>query len=365
MTKINSGIKGDSARDDSGIRSRRIIIPDGYEPYLNLRQTEEGIRYIKSTFQLDLANALNLSRVSAPMFVLGGTGINDYLTGIERPVSFKVKDIKKSAEIVQSLAKWKRLALANYGFTKGEGLYTDMNAIRPDEHLDCLHSIYVDQWDWEKIIGEDDRNLDYLKAIVRKIYEVIKTAEEQVRGKYSLLPKLFLPEEIFFIHSEELEERFPSASPNEREDLICKEKGAVFIIGIGAGLKNGRPHDERAADYDDWSTETAPDKRGLNGDIIIWYPILNCAFELSSMGIRVSRESLLRQLKIKNEMKNMNLYYHHKLLNGELPQTIGGGIGQSRLCMFLLRKAHIGEVQSSVWPEEMLDECTNSGVSLL
>lgn len=308
---------------------------------------------------------MNLKRVSAPIVVLSRTGINDNLTGIENPISFNVTDIEERAEIVQSLAKWKRMALADYSFKCGEGLYTDMNAIRPDESLDNLHSIYVDQWDWERIITRGERNLEFLKYIVREIYEVMIETEKEVCQIYKKIPGPFLPEQIHFIHSEELEERLPGLTPREREDAICKEVGVVFIIGIGAKLKSGNPHDGRAADYDDWSTKIGKNKRGLNGDILIWYPLLNSAMELSSMGIRVDKESLLRQLKIKGELNKVNLYFHQRLLKGELPFTIGGGIGQSRLCMFFLRKAHIGEVQSSIWPDEMKKVCKNNNIFLL
>lgn len=308
---------------------------------------------------------MNLKRVSAPIVVLSRTGINDNLTGIENPISFNVTDIEERAEIVQSLAKWKRMALADYSFKCGEGLYTDMNAIRPDESLDNLHSIYVDQWDWERIITREERNLEFLKYIVQEIYEVMIETEKEVCQIYKQIPGPFLPEQIHFIHSEELEERLPGLTPREREDAICKEVGVVFIIGIGAKLKSGNPHDGWAADYDDWSTKIGKNKRGLNGDILIWYPLLNSAMELSSMGIRVDKESLLRQLKIKGELNKVNLYFHQRLLKGELPFAIGGGIGQSRLCMFFLRKAHIGGVQSSIWPDEMKKVCKNNNLFLL
>ncbi len=349
----------------SGVSNFIVLFPEGYRSFLNLKESEKAIRYIKSLFQIRLAKKLNLSRVSAPLFVLSKTGINDHLSGVEKPIIFNIKHINENAEIVQSLAKWKRMALADYEFKHGEGLYTDMNAIRPDEKLDYLHSIYVDQWDWERIINKDERNLDFLKYIAERIYRVIKNTEREVCRKYKKLPGPFLPGSIYFVHSEKLRERYPDLSPFEREDAICKEKGAVFIIGIGAKLKDGMPHDERAADYDDWSTETTEGKVGLNGDIIVWYPILNCSMELSSMGIRVNKESLLRQLKIKNEMDKAKLYFHNKLLREDLPLTIGGGIGQSRLCMFFLRKAHIGEVQSSVWPDEMIMYCKERGIILL
>lgn len=347
------------------MRSLLNNIPVFYNSALDLRETERAIKFIKSAFQDMLAEELNLARISAPILVLRKTGINDYLTGKEKPIRFNVSDMNEEAEIVQSLAKWKRVALADYGFAYGEGLYTDMNAIRPDEILDNLHSVYVDQWDWEKIIRNEERNLDFLTLMVRKIYKVIKEMEKLVCEQYKNLERPFLPEAIHFIHSEDLLEMYPDLSPKEREDAICREKGAVFIIGIGAGLKDGRPHDDRAADYDDWSTETGNGRRGLNGDIIVWYPLLQSAFELSSMGIRVDRDSLLKQLAIRREEDNVGLYYHRRLLEEELPLTMGGGIGQSRLCMLFLRKAHIGEVQSSVWPDEMIKICKERKIFLL
>lgn len=343
----------------------KLTIPDGYQSYLNLRETEAAIKYIKDFFQTHLAEELNLTRVSAPLFVLGKTGINDHLNGIEKPVSFDVKDMHEQAEIVQSLAKWKRAALADYGFNHGEGLYTDMNAIRPEEYLDNLHSIYVDQWDWERIVKKEERNLDFLRFIVRKIYQVIRMMEKQVCHEFAQIKVPLLPEDIHFIHSEDLEKKYPDLTPRQRENAICKERGAVFVIGIGANLINGEPHDGRAADYDDWSTPTGETTKGLNGDILIWYPLLNCSIELSSMGIRVDKESLMRQLKIKNELSKVDLYFHKRLLQGELPLTIGGGIGQSRLCMLFLRKAHIGEVQSSIWHDEMREYCKNNNIFLL
>ena len=333
-------------------------------PLLDLRQTERAIRIIKEFFQINLAESLNLSRVSAPLFVMGGTGINDDLNGIEKPISFAVKAIaNQRAEIVQSLAKWKRMALAEYGFQPGEGLYTDMNAIRPDETLDDIHSVYVDQWDWERVMKEDERNLDFLRWAVERIYDVVYRTERHVSEKYPQL-KPFLPEKIQFTHSEDLERRWPVLTPRERENRICRESGAVFIIGIGAPLSDGKPHDGRAPDYDDWSSPTAKGK-GLNGDLLVWNPVLDRAFELSSMGIRVNPESLKRQLKITGFQKRAGLLFHKRLLAGELPQTIGGGIGQSRLCMLFLQKRHIGEVQSSVWPPEMRDQLKRDNVTLL
>jgi aspartate--ammonia ligase len=342
-----------------------LNLPDNYQSYLDLRETEKAIKLIKDHFQTQFVNELNLQRVSAPLFVLGKTGVNDHLSGVEKPVRFRVKDIGEDAEIVQSLAKWKRMALADYGFRQGEGLYTDMNAIRPEEILDNLHSIYVDQWDWERVINREERNLDFLKMIVRKIYNVIHEKEAIICKEYPQLPGPNLPKEIFFVHTEELEEKYPEYSPKAREDAICKDKGAVFVIGIGAKLKSGEPHDGRAADYDDWITETVDGRKGLNGDIIVWNPVLQSSFELSSMGIRVDRESILKQLEIKGEMYKIKLDYHQKLLNNQLPLTIGGGIGQSRLCMLFLRKAHVGEVQSSIWPEDMVEVCKKKKIFLL
>jgi aspartate--ammonia ligase len=344
---------------------KNLVISERYNSHLSLRETQKAIKFIKDNFQDKLAEELNLARISAPILVLRKTGINDYLTGKERPIRFNVTSMNEEAEIVQSPAKWKRVALADYGFAYGEGLYTDMNAIRPDETLDNLHSVYVDQWDWERIISKDERNLAFLKRIVKKIYKVIKETEKLVCEQFKNLERPFLPEVIHFIHSEDLFEMYPDLSPEEREDEICREKGAVFIIGIGAEFKDGRPHDERAADYDDWSTETGKGRRGLNGDIIVWYPLVQSAFELSSMGIRVDRDSLLKQLAIKGEQDNVGLYYHLRLLQEELPLTIGGGIGQSRLCMLFLRKVHIGEVQSSVWPGEMIKICKRRKIFLL
>ncbi|MCX7703217.1 MAG: aspartate--ammonia ligase [Planctomycetota bacterium] len=342
-----------------------MSLAENYTPYLDIKETERAIKYIKDLFQVKLANALNLLRVSAPVVVLKRTGVNDYLNSVEKPARFFIKCMKEEGEIVQSLAKWKRVALADYGFRHGEGLYTDMNAVRPSENLDNLHSLYVDQWDWERVISEEERNLDFLKEIVRRIYSVIKEVEEDICKKYPQLPPPFLPSQIRFFHSEELEELFPDASPQEREERICEEYGAVFVIGIGAPLKNGRPHDGRAADYDDWLTETGDGRKGLNGDILVFYPPLKCAMELSSMGIRVNRESLLKQLKIRNELHKKNLWFHKRLLKGALPLSIGGGIGQSRLCMLFLRKIHIGEVQSSIWPDKIIKFCKKKNIPLL
>jgi aspartate--ammonia ligase len=343
----------------------KLIIPEGYKAKLDLKQTEKAIKLVKDTFEMSLSSELRLRRVSAPLFVLKGTGINDDLNGIERPVSFPVKDMNNStAEVVHSLAKWKRMMLSDYDIRTGYGIYTDMNALRPDEELDNLHSIYVDQWDWELAIHKEERNLDYLKAVVNRIYGVIKRTEFNI---YEYYPEIEpeLPEKIHFIHSEDLEKKYPDLSPKERENKIAKEFGAVFIIGIGNPLKDGKPHDGRAPDYDDWSTETSKGFHGLNGDIIVWNSVLEMAFELSSMGIRVDENALINQLKIRDCEERSQLLFHRRLLNGELPEAIGGGIGQSRLCMYLLKKAHIGEIQSSLWPGEMISHCKKSGIVLI
>jgi aspartate--ammonia ligase len=343
----------------------RLTIPEGYKPILNLKQTEKAIKMIKDFFQLNLATELKLRRVTAPLFVLRGTGINDDLNGIERPVSFEIKDMDNSvAEVVHSLAKWKRMILADYGIAMGYGIYTDMNALRPDEELDNIHSIYVDQWDWERIIRFEDRNLDFLKMIVDGIYSVMKRTEFVV---YENFPEItpMLPEKIHYIHTEELYQEFPDLGPKERENKVAEKYGAVFIIGIGHDLPNGKPHDGRAPDYDDWSTDTVNGYKGLNGDIIIWNPLLKSAFEISSMGIRVDKEAMLRQLKIQDKEERKELMFHRRLLKDEFPECIGGGIGQSRLCMYFLRKAHIGEVQASIWPGEMVEHCRRTGIFLM
>ena len=342
-----------------------LEFPQNYKPLLGLRETELAIRQIKEFFQTNLAFELNLMRVTAPLFVLSGTGINDDLNGVERPVAFPVKSIQDSrAEIVQSLAKWKRLQLAEFTCQPGEGLYTDMNAIRPDEDLDNLHSIYVDQWDWERVMRKEERTVEYLKQVVRQIYSVIVRTERYIGYLYPEI-KPVLPDEITFIHSEDLENHHPDLSPKEREKLACLEHGAIFVIGIGADLPGGKPHDGRAPDYDDWSTPTYNGYTGLNGDIIVNYPLLDCAYELSSMGIRVDPAAMLRQLEIRGAMQRKELLFHRRLLNNELPLSIGGGIGQSRLCMFYLRKAHIGEIQSSLWPKEMVEQCEAHNITLL
>jgi aspartate--ammonia ligase len=341
-----------------------LLTPEAYKSPLNKIETEKGIQKIKDFFQQNLSSELRLRRTTAPLFVLKGTGINDDLNGTERAVSFPIKDLEDTqAEIVHSLAKWKRLALADLDIEPGYGIYTDMNAIRPDEELGNLHSLYVDQWDWELVMQRNDRNLFFLKEIVKRIYAAILRTEYLVYETYPEI-KPQLPQSIYFIHSEDLLRRYPRSTVREREDAIAKEKGAVFIIGIGAKLSNGEKHDGRAPDYDDWTT-MANGLPGLNGDIIVWNKVLGRAFELSSMGIRVNAEVLKKQL-IESEVEDRkDLYFHRRLLNNELPQTIGGGIGQSRLCMFLLRKAHIGEIQASIWSQEMREKAEEYGISLI
>ncbi len=344
---------------------KNLLIPPDYGPKLDVKQTEQAIKLIKDFFEVNLAAELRLSRVTAPLFVLKGTGINDDLNGVEKPVAFPIADMKEqTAEIVQSLAKWKRMMLADYGMPHGYGLYTDMNAIRPSEKLDNLHSLYVDQWDWERVINPGERTISFLKEIVRKIYAVIKRTEFHLSDRYPFI-KPELPDEIKFFHSEELLEKYPNLSPRQREEEIVRQHRAVFIIGIGAPLADGIPHDGRAPDYDDWTTETSAGLKGLNGDIIVWNSVLNCSYELSSMGIRVDREALLRQLEATGTMARKDLFFHSRLLNNELPLSIGGGIGQSRLCMYFLRKAHIGEVQVGIWPKEMVEECRENNITLL
>lgn len=343
----------------------KLIIPENYRSILNLKETEKAIKHIKDFFQLNLAAELKLRRVTAPLFVLRGTGVNDDLNGVEKPVSFQVRDMNgATAEVVFSLAKWKRMMLADYGIENGYGIYTDMNALRPEEELSNIHSIYVDQWDWEKILEPEERNLETLKSIVRQIYAVLKRTEFIVYENYpEIVPQL--PDEIRFLHSEELEEKYPDLNFREREKEATREYGAVFIVGIGHPLASGKPHDGRAPDYDDWSTETGKGRRGLNGDIIIWNPVLEDSFEISSMGIRVDRMALLHQLEMQGKNERKELLFHRRLLNGEFPECVGGGIGQSRLCMYFLRKAHIGEIQASVWPGEMHEHCRKSGITLM
>ena len=332
-----------------------LITPKGYSSSLQVIQTQQAIKDLKDFFENKLGESLNLTRVSSPLFVLPETGTNDNLNGTEKAVSFEVPHMKKTAEIVHSLAKWKRMALKEYGFEVGTGLYTDMNAIRKDEELDNIHSIYVDQWDWELIIDKKDRNMDTLKNVVNKIYSVFKQTEEHVNALHPEIEKT-LPEEITFITSQELLDMYPDLTPKERENKIVKEKGAVFLMQIGKALSTGDKHDGRSPDYDDWD---------LNGDILLYNKVLDNAIELSSMGIRVDEESLEKQLKLAKCEDRKELDYHKALLNGELPYTIGGGIGQSRICMYFLNKAHIGEVQASIWPQDMIQKCKESGIHLL
>ena len=338
---------------------------EGYKSLLNPKDTEKAIKLVKDTFEKELASSLRLTRLTSPIFVAAGSGINDDLNGVEKPVSFSVSALGgKKMEIVQSLAKWKRMALADYNYPAGRGIYTDMNALRPDDTVDAIHSVYVDQWDWEKVIEEKERNLDTLIKTVRDIYSAIKRTSFMLSETYSVLED-YLPEEIRFIHSEELEEKYPDLTPQEREREAAREYGAVFIIGIGYPLKNGVPHSLRAPDYDDWSTETAGGYHGLNGDIIVYDRVRGDSLELSSMGVRVNREALIRQLEMKNLNERKELYWHKRLLNGEYPEVIGGGIGQSRLCMLLLHKCHIGEVQASVWKDETRMEAKEKGIYLI
>ena len=335
----------------------KLTIPQNYTNILgNVENTEKAIKAVKDMFQNNLSAQLALLRVTAPMVVLSGTGLNDDLNGVERPVNFPIKDMEeRRAEVVHSLAKWKRVKLAEMGVQPGRGIYTDMNALRPDEELDNIHSIYVDQWDWEKVIRREDRSIDFLKKTVRRIYEAIKVTENKLYVEFPQI-KPELPEEIHFITSQELLDLYPTLDAKQREDAVTEKYRAVFIIGIGGTLSDGTRHDGRAADYDDWA---------LNGDLLLWNNVLGRAFEVSSMGIRVDEKSLMEQLKAKGEESKVSLMYHRKLLAGELPLTIGGGIGQSRLCMFLLRKAHIGEIQSSLWPEDMIEQCREAGIELV
>ena len=334
----------------------QLILPQGYDPRLSVRETEAAIKYIRDTFQKELGSQMNLERISAPLFVARSSGLNDNLNGVERPVSFDMPSLPgEEMEVVHSLAKWKRMALHEYGFRVGEGLYTNMNAIRRDEEPDNLHSCYVDQWDWEMVIRKEERTTEKLMEVVRQIFKIIKHMEHEVWYKYPQAVKK-LPEEIHFITSQELEDRYPDLSPKERENRITKELGCVFLMQIGDKLKSGKPHDGRAPDYDDWQ---------LNGDILFWYETLGCALEISSMGIRVDEKSLAEQLVKAGCPERAELPYHKMLLEGELPYTIGGGIGQSRLCMLLLDRAHIGEVQAVIWPEEMRENCREHGIILL
>lgn len=342
-----------------------LFIPQHYKPVLDLPRTEKAIKLAKDFFERQLSAELRLRRVTAPLFVLKGTGINDDLNGVERPVSFPIKYMNETrAEIVHSLAKWKRMMLGKLQINHGYGLYTDMNAIRPDEDLDNIHSLYVDQWDWERVISDEERNLKFLKQVVKQIFSVMKRTEYLLFEEYpELEPQL--PDTITFIHAQDLLEKYPKLDAKERENHAAREFGAVFIIGIGGSLKNEQKHDGRAPDYDDWTTETENGYRGLNGDIIVWNAVLERAFEISSMGIRVNKEALTKQLAIAGCEDRAGLMWHKMLLNDELPQTIGGGIGQSRLCMYFLRKAHIGEIQSSIWPDDIIETCRKNSILLL
>ena len=335
--------------------TKMLILPDGYKSRLTVRETEHAIKLVKDRFERELAAALNLNRVSAPLYVRKDSGLNDNLNGVERPVEFDIKDIGESVEIVHSLAKWKRMALKKYGYREGEGLYTDMNAIRRDEELDNLHSVYVDQWDWEVIISREERSVEKLEWLVHRIYDALVLTQDYMCEIFPRLGK-FLARNITFITSQELEDMYPDLSPKERENEICRKHGAVFIIGIGDELKSGKRHDGRAPDYDDWK---------LNGDILVHYPVLDCAFEISSMGIRVDAESMKAQLEKSGHNERLAYPFHKAVMEDRLPLTAGGGIGQSRLCMMLLGKAHIGEVQASIWPREMIARCHESGIELL
>ena len=332
-----------------------LIFPKNYDPKLSLRDTQRAIKLIKDTFQKELARELNLDRVTAPIIVKQGSGINDDLSGVERKVSFTMKEVEGTAEIVQSLAKWKRMALYRYGYGAGEGIYTDMNAIRRDDKADNTHSIFVDQWDWEKVIEASDRTVDYLKETVRGIIRALARTKQKLSENYPVLTGE-IGEEVFFITSQELEDMYPDKTDKQREDIITKEHGIVFIMQIGGALRSGKPHDSRAPDYDDWT---------LNGDILVWDTVLDRSLEISSMGIRVDAEAMDRQLELANANDRRVFPYHKMILDGTLPLTIGGGIGQSRLCMLLLEKAHVGEVQTSVWPAEMIEACKAHNITLL
>lgn len=333
-----------------------LIIPENYDPRLDVRKTQEAIKYIRDTFQKELGKEMNLERISAPLFVEKNSGLNDNLNGVERPVQFDIAGIEgETMEVVHSLAKWKRMALHEYGFQPGEGLYTNMNAIRRDEELDNLHSCYVDQWDWEKVITKEERTQETLKDTVKTIFKIIKHMQHEVWYKYPEAAKK-LPSDITFVTTQELKERYPDKTPKERENLITEKYGCVFLMQIGDKLSDGKPHDGRAPDYDDWR---------LNGDILFWFETLHCALEISSMGIRVDEDALREQLGKAGCEERQSLMYHRMLLNGELPYTIGGGIGQSRLCMLLLDRAHIGEVQASIWPQQMRKICKQHNIFLL
>jgi len=342
-----------------------LFKPKNYKPLLTLKETELGIAKIKDFFQANLSSELRLRRVTAPLFVLRGTGINDDLNGVERAVNFPIKDMGDArAEVVHSLAKWKRLTLGTYGIENGYGIYTDMNAIRADEELGNLHSLYVDQWDWERVMTEEERNVEFLKSIVRKIYAAFLRTEYLVSESFPEIAP-YLPEEITFVHSEELRQMYPKLTAKERENEFARIHKAIFVMGIGGPLGDGQKHDGRAPDYDDWTTVAENGLPGLNGDIIFWNPVLEMAFEVSSMGIRVDKAALLRQLEMEGKMDRLEMYFHKRLVDGSLPLSIGGGIGQSRLCMFFLRKAHIGEIQASIWPAQMYKDCYDLNILLI
>ena len=342
-----------------------LIIPKSYKQRLLPETTEVAIKMIKDTFQQKLSAALHLRRVTAPLFVLSGTGVNDNLNGVEHPVSFSIDAMGGAqAEVVHSLAKWKRMKLGAYGIAPGYGIYTDMNAIRTFEDLDNMHSLYVDQWDWEKVITKEERTLDVLKTTVRQIYQAIRETEQEVYLRFPhITPRL--PEDITFVHSEDMQQAYPDLTPQEREAVYAKKYGAIFVIGIGGELPDGKPHDGRSPDYDDWETPTTDGHKGLNGDIIAWDDVLGIPFEFSSMGVRVSPESLHKQLEIRGCLDREQLPFHKALLAEQLPYSIGGGIGQSRLCMFLLQKAHVGEVQASIWPADQVKACADAGILLM
>ena len=343
----------------------KLEVVPSYTPLLGLKETERGIKIVKDFFEMSLAGEMRLRRVTAPLFVLKNLGINDDLNGIERPVSFPIKDMdNQEAEVVHSLAKWKRLALAELDIPEQQGLYTDMNAIRSDEELTNLHSLYVDQWDWEMVITSEQRTVAFLKSVVKRLYRVLRATEFHIGQAFPALNSI-LPEEVTFIYADDLVKKYPNLTPKEREDEAAKAFKAVFIIGIGGKMSDGTIHDGRAPDYDDWSTENEEGRIGLNGDIILWHPLLKRSFEISSMGIRVDKKALLSQLRVRGEEQRLELYWHKKLMADELPLSLGGGIGQSRLCMFLLQKVHIGEIQAGLWPEEMRAECRAHNIPLL
>ena len=342
-----------------------VTIPKGYKSLLGEKETEHAIVMVKDFFQTQLSTALNLTRVTAPLFVESGKGLNDDLNGVERAVKFPVKDMGDSQmEIVHSLAKWKRVKVTDMGLKPGFGIYTDMNAIRADEDLDNIHSLYVDQWDWCECINKTDRTIEYLKSAVRKIYACLERTEFYIYDRYESI-KPCLPDDVTFVYADDLQKKYPNLTPKERENKVCAEYGAVFLIGIGGKLPDGTIHDGRAPDYDDWISQSEGEHIGLNGDLLVWNPVLQSSFELSSMGIRVSPESLKLQLEERGCPERSTLEFHKRLLNGELSFTMGGGIGQSRLCMFFLRKAHIGEIQVSMWPDSMRCECEKNGIHLL